>query len=131
MKTADLFRTQSVFSLNEAREALAPRGGRTGTVERLKHHLESGRLKLVSRGVYAVVPAGVTAAQYRPDPLLVAAAARPDGIFSYHSALELLGVAQSAWNHCTMYVARRRRPLVLDGATVSFLEHPGPLNTNS
>lgn len=131
MKTTDLFRMHSVFSLDEASEALVPRGGRTGTVERLKYHLEAGRLKLVSRGVYAVVPAGVIAGQYRPDPLLVAAAARPDGIFSYHSALELLGVAQSAWSHCTMYAARRRRPLVLDGATVCFLDHPGPLRTEN
>lgn len=127
MKTADLFRTRPVFSLNEAREALAPRGGRMGTVERLKHYIESERLKHVSRGVYAVVPAGVTVAQFRPDPFLVAAAARPDGIFSYHSALELLGIAHTVWRHCTLYVARRRRPIVLDGATIRFLDHPGPL----
>lgn len=131
MKTYDLFRTHSVFSLGEAREALTPRGGQMETVERLKYHLESERLKHVSRGVYAVVPAGVAVAQFRPDPFLVAAAARLDGIFSYHSALELLGVAHTVWSHCTLYVARRRRPIVLDDATIRFLDHPGPLSTKS
>ena len=36
--------------------ALAPAGGRKGTVERLKYYLKAGKLKLVARGIYAVVP---------------------------------------------------------------------------
>ena len=74
MRTADFFATHPVFSLDEAVRALAPPGGRPGTVERLKHHIETDRLKLVTRGVYAVVPAGVAAERFRPAPILVAAA---------------------------------------------------------
>jgi hypothetical protein len=33
----------------------------------------------------------------QPDPFLVAAAVRPDSVFSYHSALEFLGAAHSVW----------------------------------
>lgn len=81
MKTADFFNTHSVFSLNEAARVLAPTGGRPGTVERLKYHLKAGRLKLVARGVYAVVPSGVPVKGFQPDPFLVAVVVRPNGIF--------------------------------------------------
>ncbi|MBM3308533.1 MAG: hypothetical protein FJY74_09430 [Candidatus Eisenbacteria bacterium] len=131
MKTADFFAMHPVFSLDEATRALAPSGGRLGTVERLKHHLETGRLKLVTRGVYAVVPPGSRPDRFPLDPFLVGVAARHDGVFSHHSALDLLGAAQSVWNQHTLYTERRRRPLVLDGAVVRFLNHPHPLGTGS
>ena len=129
VKTAEFFSAHPVFSLDEAARTLAPPGGRSGAVERLKHHLESGRLTLVARGVYAVVPGGIPPTRFRPDPILVAAAARPDGIFSHHSALELLGVAHSAWNQCTLYTMRRRRPLAMDGTVIRFFDDPEPLRT--
>lgn len=127
--TEELLATRPVFSLDEAARGLAHPRGRSGTVERLKYHLETGRLKLATREVYAVVPRGVDAARFRPDPILVAAAVRPDCVFSHHSALELLGTAHSVWNQCTLYTGHRRRPLALDGTVVLFLEHPGPFRT--
>ena len=129
MKTVEFFATHPIFSLDEATRALAPNGGRSGMVERLKYHLRAGTLKLAARGVYAVVPPGLSADLFQPDSVLVASAVRPDGVFSHHSALELLGVAHSVWNKCTLYVAQRRRPLRLDGGTILFLEHPGPLRS--
>ena len=131
MKTLELFATHPVFSLDEATTVLKLQGGRAGTVERLKYHVETGRLKLVIRGVYAVVPPGAKAEEFRPDPFLVAAAFRPEGVFSHHSALELLGVAHSVWNECTLYTEGRRRPLLVNGTTVRFLEHPAPMRTES
>ena len=129
MKTAEFFATHSVFSLDEASKALAPKGGRSGTVERLKYHLGTGALKLATRGVYAVVPPGVPAGRFQPDPVLVASAVRPDGVFSHHSAMELLGSAHSVWRQCTIYVEQRRRPLCLNGTTIRFLEHPVPMRS--
>lgn len=129
LRTADFFNTHTVFSLNEATRVLAPAGGRAGTVERLKYHLKINRLKLVTRGIYAVVPPGVPVESFQPDPFLVAAAVRPDGVFSYHSALELLGAAHSVWTRCTLYVERRRRSLRLNSADIRFLDHPSPMCT--
>ncbi|MEJ2111773.1 MAG: hypothetical protein P8Z37_18060 [Acidobacteriota bacterium] len=126
MKTGDFFASKPVFSLDEAERTLAPPGGRAGTVERLKHHLLTGKLKLVIRGIYAVVPPGINPDRFQPDPFLVAVTLRPDGIFSHHSALELLGTGHSVWNRHTIYTGRRRRSLELDNATISFLEHPKP-----
>jgi len=125
--TADFLASHPVFSLDEAAAALEPPGGRSGTVERLKHYLETGRLLLAAREVYAVVPPGLSAATFAFNPFLVAAACRPDGIFAYHSALELLGVAHSAWNRCTLYTGRKRRSIHLGTTNVVFLDPPGPL----
>jgi predicted transcriptional regulator of viral defense system len=112
MKTIEFFATHSVFSLDEASEALDPPGGRKGTVERLKYYLEKGQLKLITRGIYAV------------DPFLTAAAIRPDSVFSHHSALELLGAAHSMWKKITLYTRRRRKPLRLESFSILFLNHP-------
>jgi len=130
MNTADFLATHPVFSLDDATVALAPPGGRSGTVRRLKHHLASGRLSLVTRGIYAVVPPGVAGGTFRPDPFLVAVAARRDAIFAYHSALELLGVAYSAWSLTSVYTARRRGRLVLDSVEIAFLDDPLALRTD-
>ena len=127
--TNDFFSLNPVFSLDEASDALSPPGGKSGAVERLKYHLEAGRLRLVAREIYAVVPPGVSAERFQPDPFLVGAAIRPGGIFSYHSALELLGVAHSFWNMCTLFVAMPRRPVALDGLMVKFLNHPKALGS--
>ena len=127
MKTSEFFATHPVFSLDEAAKALAPSGGRLGTVERLKYHLKAGTLKLAARSVYAVVPPGLPTERFQPDPVMVASAVRSAGVFSHHSALELLGAAHSIWHHYTLYVEQRRRPLHLNGTIIRFLEHPGRL----
>ena len=127
MTTAEFFATHAVFSLDEAVKALNPPGGRKGTLERLKHHTATGRLTPVTRGVYAVVPSGTPADRFEPDPFLVAAAARPDAVFSYHAALELLGVAHSAFNETTVFTTARRRPLTVGTRTIRFLADPDAL----
>jgi len=124
MKTFEFFATHSVFSLDEASEALDPPGGRKGTVERLKYYLEKGRLRLITRGIYAVVPPGMQPQQFQSDPFLTAAAIRPDSVFSHHSALELLGAAHSMWKKITLYTQRRRKPLLLESFSILFLSHP-------
>jgi predicted transcriptional regulator of viral defense system len=131
LSTDELFATHPVFSLAEATEALAPPGGRAGTVARLKHHLASGRLRRVARELYAVVPHGLAPGDVRPDPFLLAAAARPDAVLSHHAALELLGAAHSVWSECTAYTARPRRALALASNTIRFLAAPAAMTATN
>lgn len=131
VSSAEFFARHPVFSLEEANRELAPPGGRAGTLERLRYHIETGRLKLVARGLYAVVPPGTSREVLRLDPYLVAVAVRPDAVFSHHSALELLGAAHSVWRECTLYTGRRRRQLVLEDATVRFFQPPAAMDTDS
>jgi predicted transcriptional regulator of viral defense system len=124
VSTPSFFGSHPVFSLDQAALAFGSEGGRTRVLYRLKHHLKTGRLKAVTRGVYAVVPPGASHGQARPDPVMVAAALRPDAVFSHHTALELLGAAHSVWQQCTLYTASVRRPLKLPGVTTMFLAQP-------
>jgi len=129
--TNDFFDTHPVFSLEEAVRYLAPSGKKSSAIEKLKYHLAAGRLKSLGRELYTVVPSGATADSVNPDPFLVAAASRPDGVFAYHSALELLGAAHSSWNTHTVFVDSRRRPVMLKGTSIKFLVHPTPLLDNN
>ncbi len=129
MTTTDFFATHPVFSLDEATHALSPRGGRTGTIERLKHHVRKGRLTLVTRRVYAVVPPGVAADHFVPDPILVAHTARPNAVFAYHAALRLLGAAHSVSSDTAVFTTARRNAILVGSIKVRFLAPPKPLST--
>ena len=131
VSTPEFFARNPVFSLEQAARELAPPGGRAGAVERLKYHLATERLKLVGRGLYAVVPPGTASENLRLDPFLVVMAARPGAVFCQHAALELLGAAHSVWNECTAYTRRRRRPLECGGMALRFLEAPGAMEERS
>jgi len=131
VSTSEFFERRSVFSLAEATAALNPPGGRAGTVRRLKHHIERGRVKQIERGIYAVVPRHQSPERFLPDTFLVARAARPDAVFAYHSALELLGAGHSAWHKVTVFTARRRPSLKFGSAKISFFPHPGSMRSES
>jgi hypothetical protein len=126
LKTTEFLSSNPVFSLDDVVRELAPPGGRIGAVERLRHYVQTGRLRSVSKGVYVVTKCS-SPYQISPNYFHVALAARSDAIFSYHSSLELLGCAHSIWHVCTLYTSRRRRPLHLDYDKIEFFNDPGPL----
>lgn len=130
MDTSTFLQTHRVFNLDEAVKALAPTGGRKATLERLKYAAGRGKLKKLTRGVYASVPPGVEVAKFQPDRFLVAAALRPDAVFSHHSALELLGAAHSEWRLCTAFSNQRSQTFDLDGLELRFLSQPRSLVRN-
>jgi predicted transcriptional regulator of viral defense system len=130
MTTAEFFALHPVFSLDEAARALALPAGRTGAVVRLKHHVRKGRLKIVTRGVYAVVPPGVEVRRFQPDTILVAVVARPDAVVAYHAALELLGAAHSVFSETTVFAAAPRNPVAVGTLTVRFLAPPKALSAS-
>ena len=121
MNTVAFLQTRQVFSLEDARRALKPSAS-SGTMQaRLKYYVRTGRLLPVTRGVYAAVPHGLEAVRFHPDPFLVAATVRPDAVFTFYSALSLLGAARVDWNVVTVATSRRRRPLDVAGVQVDFL----------
>ncbi len=123
------FAKRAVFTLSDfARNAQIPHARALG---RLKYHLRRGRIVTLERGLYAVVPPGAHSDSFQADRYLVAAATRPDAIFSHHAALELLGAAHSDWNVCTVFTERRRRKLALANVELLFLSHPTALRQRS
>jgi predicted transcriptional regulator of viral defense system len=126
VKAEVFFERCPVFSLDQAARAFGHEEHRT-TLERLRHHVSSGRLVSVARGVYARVPRGVEPGDFLPDGFLVAVAVREDAVFSHHSALDLLGAAHSVWNVITVVTTRPRKALQLEKQRIVFLAPPAPL----
>jgi len=127
--TQIFFARNPVFSLDQAAQELAPAGKRSRVRELLRYHLDRGRLKLLARGLYAVVPVGVAVERFQPDALQVAAVERSDALFCHHSALELLGAAHSVWRDCTVYTAQRRKDLQLGYVRIRFLQIPAAMRS--
>lgn len=96
-------------------------------MRRLRYAVRRGRIKLLERGLYAVVPPGMEARSFAPDRFLVAAAVRADAVLAYHSALELLGLAHSVYRDVFYVTARPRKDVRLPGGRVRALRHPKPL----
>jgi predicted transcriptional regulator of viral defense system len=96
-------------------------------LERLKYLQATRRVVSLERGLYVTVHPGEDPDAVSPDPYLVGAALRPDGVFAYHSALSLLGAGHSDWSVVTLLSSRRRRPLELRHARVEILPRPAAL----
>lgn len=84
------FHAPGCFTLEEAEAVLEPEGAR----EHVRYLRKRGYIETVRRGIYAFVPetTGVL-----PDRYLVASKISPQAYLSHHTALELLGVAQTTF----------------------------------
>jgi predicted transcriptional regulator of viral defense system len=121
-RTTDFMDLNRVFTVEEFARHL---GGEKSLAEyRVRYYLQQGRLKRLANGVYATVPVGVAPESYEPDAFLAAAAIRPDAVFAYHSALDLLGQGHSVWWICTVCTGRPRSPVEVGRTTIKFLSHP-------
>ncbi|MSS73640.1 MAG: hypothetical protein EXS64_19445 [Candidatus Latescibacteria bacterium] len=114
-----------VFRLEEYAEAQGR--PQEPTRNQIKYHVRRGRVKRVAAGVYAAVPFGQDPRAFWPDPVLVAACLQPCGVFSHHTALELLGAGHSAWNVCTLFCERPPAPQPLGEQRIHFLSFPSAL----
>lgn len=65
----------------------------------LFYYRKAGRVVLIRRGLYAVIPSGADPNSYPIDPFLIAAKLTPDAVLSHHTALEFHGRAQSIHTH--------------------------------
>ncbi len=63
----------------------------------LAQYRKQGRLVLVRRGLYAVIPSGSNPDTFRVDPYLLAAKITGDAVLAYHTALELHAKAYSVF----------------------------------
>ena len=116
-----------VFRLAEFRTELGEGRSPVTVRNRLRQFLASGRLRLVSPGVYAVTPPGENARAFTPDPLLVASRLARDSVLAYHSAFEALGFANQVFTQVTYLTAGHRGTRLLDAHTFVALPPPRPL----
>lgn len=92
-RLVDHFRKQKVFSIEEAQAAFNSKGE---NLTRLLHYLvQNGKVKRIRRGLYCVIDDETTS----PNPYTIAARITQPYYLAYHTALELHGVAYSAFRN--------------------------------
>jgi len=113
MKHDEFFRKHPVFTGKELAKHLSSRGqvGSRAQEALLAYHRRTGRVVMVRRGVYAVIPAGADPESYPVDPFLVAAKLTADAVLSYHTALEFHGRAYSIQEFFTYSASRPPSPV--------------------
>ena len=113
MKPAEFLHTHAIFSRDEFAAAMRLRGPSAPAT--LTKHLQTwrgdGRLYAVRRGVYLRLAKGQAPAGASVDPLALASRLAPDATLAYHTALEALGYAQSAFERLYFITWTKTRPL--------------------
>jgi len=125
--TEQFFAESPVFTLERFAGTVGKNVSTTVAYRRLAYFTRAGRVKRIRNALYAVVPPGIAPEAYTPDPYLVAAAAGRGAPLGYHTALELLGVAQSVFRSKTVVSARRNAPFTFGDYPVEFARPPAAL----
>jgi predicted transcriptional regulator of viral defense system len=116
MNSSDFFATNPVFTHEEylTHRAAKNRSRRT-TDSLLTHYVAAGKIVNVRRGLYAVVPPGMTVDAFQVDPYLLATKLAPDAVVTHHSALQFRGKTYSVWHRFTVLTRSHLRPLTFQG----------------
>lgn len=91
-KLVEAFRSDGCFTVDEA--VVKTGQSRTNVLRQVKYLHKEGYLERVRRGLYVLSPKET--ASDPPDPFVVASKVTDPYLLSYHTALELHGVAESA-----------------------------------
>ncbi|MDF1500074.1 MAG: hypothetical protein P1P76_06380 [Anaerolineales bacterium] len=130
MKLDKFFAKNPIFSTKEFAEYLSTKDSRNPSTRNalLAHHLDSGRILRIRRGLYATIPTGAPPDEFSVDPYLLAGKITDDAILAYHTALEAQGRAYSIFTRFT-YLTKRNlgRSSEFQGATYRGVSHPKAL----
>ncbi|MDR1964582.1 MAG: hypothetical protein LBQ50_12445 [Planctomycetaceae bacterium] len=99
LRFSDFLAANEVFTVEDAdRFLVANKSGNTNTRSALlTYYRQRGKITLIRRGLYAVVPHGIQPETFFPDPFIVAAKMCSDAVLAYHTALEFHGRAYSLY----------------------------------
>ena len=113
------FYQQQVFTFEEARRKL--KLSASSLYKMLHELLRDGYILRIKKTVYAVVPVEAAGRAHTPNKYLVAAKLQKKSYLSYHTALELHGVAESAYNTVYVSVPWQARSFQFQGTTYFFV----------
>lgn len=124
-KLHNAFYRQEIFTFEEARQKLKiNRNSLNGMLYDLRR---SGYIMRIKKGLFAAIPVEMVGQSFTPNKYVVAAKMQKEAYLSYHTALELHGVAQSAFNIVYISVPSQARPIHFQETTYSFVTNGDPL----
>jgi len=113
MNLNTFFFQHAVFTLEELDRFLAGKGSRNRHTRNslLSYYRQQGRVISIRRGLYAVVPPGMSPDTSPIDPYLLAAKMASDAVLAYHTALAFYGNAYSTYERFYYLSGRKSAPL--------------------
>jgi predicted transcriptional regulator of viral defense system len=90
----------------------------------LAYYVKLGRIKIIRRKLYAVIPPNQSVGSALIDPYLVAGKVTEDAVIGYHSALELLGVAYSSFGQLIYITQQKSKPFDFNGHWYQSVSSP-------
>ena len=117
MKPRYFFARHPVFRHDEF-TAVYERSGersRQTSASVLKQHVAAGNLVHVRRGLYAVVPVGVSPVLHQPDPYLLATHLVAEGAVTGQAALQFHGLADPEGQRFDYLTRKRAKPFYFRG----------------
>lgn len=119
------FYEHRVFTFQEIRKRYR-KDNTVGSLRILLHQCKvNGYIGSVKRGLYYIIPQEFSKEDYKVDKYLVASKLTPTAIVAYHSALELLGAAQSVFNR--VFILSRQKISVFEFQGTTFIGVRGNL----
>ena len=129
MKLVDFFARRPVFTSEEFTSFLDADGLRSPRTREalLAHHVRTGRIYRVRRGLYVSVPFGFTSDTYPVDPFVLAGKMSSDAVLAYHTALQFFGKAHSVREDMIFLTSQAIRPMTFRGYEYRGVAFPKPL----
>jgi predicted transcriptional regulator of viral defense system len=129
MKLLDFFARRPVFTYEEFAASLDVDGPRSVKTRDslLAHHIKTGRILRVKRGLYASVPFGASPDTFPVDTFLLAGKMAEDAVIAYHTALEFYGKAHSVREEFLFLTSRAIRPVIFRGYEFRGVRFPNAL----
>jgi predicted transcriptional regulator of viral defense system len=90
----------------------------------LQYYLKTGRIMRIRRELYAAVLPGQAPDSVMVDPYLIAGKSAVDSVLAYHTALELHGIAYSAFGHVTYLTSQKNKPFEFQDRWFQAVSHP-------
>jgi len=108
MKIKQFFDSHPVFRYEEFAEYMQQQGIKRPASwrQQLNYHHKVGNLIHIRRFLYAVKPTPINENDFWIDPYLVAGKATTNAILSYHTALELHGLAYTTFQELTFFSSK-------------------------
>ena len=129
MKLLDFFARRPVFTCEEFAASLDADGPRSVKTRDslLAHHIKTGRILRIRRGLYASVPFGASPDTLPVDTFLLAGKMADDAVIAYHTALEFHGKAHSVREELLFLTGKAIRPLSFRGYEFRGVRFPNAL----
>jgi predicted transcriptional regulator of viral defense system len=111
MNYKNFFNQHPVFTIEEV--LAASKGIKMSSVyANLKYYLKKGKLRIIKRGLYYVIPDDNLSDTFYPHSLLIASRLSKEAIIAFHSAFELMGYSHSIFHRFFYYTNLRKRTFI-------------------